>query len=113
MNLSVIVMVVNLFFGVIIGMYFWNLLRSQKGSRSAVDRESRKEMEKLTFVIRLPSLSNFVIRHNSELYTPFSTLPIVNKYEFPLASVPICAFGFTGRLGSPKLDMVVLLVEIL
>ncbi|WP_223068239.1 ATP-dependent protease LonB [Paenibacillus caui] len=47
MSLSVIVMVVNLFFGVIIGMYFWNLLRSQKGSRSAVDRESRKEMEKL------------------------------------------------------------------
>src|SRR5690606_20363395 len=30
-----------------IGLYFWNLLRNQQSSRSAVDRESRKEMDKL------------------------------------------------------------------
>lgn len=47
MNLNMIVMLVQLFFGVIIGMYFWNQLRSQRGNRTAVDRESRKEMEKL------------------------------------------------------------------
>lgn len=47
MELSVILMSVQLFFGVVIGMYFWNQLRSQKGNRTAVDRESRKEMEKL------------------------------------------------------------------
>lgn len=47
MDLSMIIMAVQLFFAVVIGIYFWNLLRSQKGSRSAVDRESRKEMDKL------------------------------------------------------------------
>ncbi|MGE5584021.1 MAG: ATP-dependent protease LonB [Bacillota bacterium] len=39
--------IVNLFFGIVIGLYFWNLLRTQQGNRVAVDRESRKEMEKL------------------------------------------------------------------
>lgn len=38
---------VQFFFAVIIGMYFWNLLRSQQGNKVAVERESRKEMEKL------------------------------------------------------------------
>lgn len=38
---------VNLFFAVVIGLYFWNLLRAQQGNRIAVDRESRKEMDKL------------------------------------------------------------------
>lgn len=47
MNLSVILMLINAFFAVVIGIYFWNLLRSQKGNRTAVDRESRKEMDKL------------------------------------------------------------------
>ena len=39
--------VIQLFFAVIIGLYFWNLLRSQQGNRVAVDRESKKELEKL------------------------------------------------------------------
>lgn len=47
MDLSVILMSVQMFFAVVIGLYFWNQLRSQKGNRTAVDRESRKEMEKL------------------------------------------------------------------
>lgn len=38
---------IQVFFAVIIGLYFWNLLRAQQGSRSAVVRESRKEQEKL------------------------------------------------------------------
>jgi len=38
---------VQVFFAVIIGLYFWNLLRSQQSSKAAVDRESRKEMEQL------------------------------------------------------------------
>jgi Lon-like ATP-dependent protease len=38
---------VNFFFAVIIGLYFWNLLRSQQSNKSAIDRESRKELEKL------------------------------------------------------------------
>ena len=38
---------VQLFFALVIGMYFWNLLRTQNQSRHAIERESRKELEKL------------------------------------------------------------------
>ena len=38
---------INIFFGIVIGIYFWNLLRQQQTNRSAIDRESRKELEKL------------------------------------------------------------------
>ncbi|MFE5320181.1 ATP-dependent protease LonB [Paenibacillus sp. NPDC056579] len=47
MNISVILMIIQLFFAVVIGMYFWNLLRNQQSNRSAVDKESKKELEKL------------------------------------------------------------------
>jgi Lon-like ATP-dependent protease len=45
---------INLFFAVVIGMYFWNLLRSQQSNRTAVEKESKKEMERLQ---RLRSIS--------------------------------------------------------
>lgn len=38
---------INLFFAIVIGLYFWNLWRQQQSSKWAVDRESRKELEKL------------------------------------------------------------------
>ncbi|MFB5267272.1 ATP-dependent protease LonB [Paenibacillus enshidis] len=47
MDWTMIVIIVQLFFGIVIGLYFLNLLRSQKTNRSAVDRESRKELDKL------------------------------------------------------------------
>lgn len=47
MDLTMILLLVQMFFGIVIGLYFWNLLRSQKTNRSAVDRESRKELDKL------------------------------------------------------------------
>ncbi|GIO58051.1 ATP-dependent protease LonB [Paenibacillus cellulositrophicus] len=47
MDLTMIMMLVQFFFAIIIGVYFWNLLRGQKTNRTAVDRESRKEMDKL------------------------------------------------------------------
>lgn len=47
MELSILLMVVQLFFALVIGVYFWNLLRGQKTNKTAVDRESRKELEKL------------------------------------------------------------------
>ena len=40
-------MLVQVFFAVVIGVYFWNMLRSQRTNKTAVDKESRKEMEKL------------------------------------------------------------------
>ncbi len=42
-----IITVIQFFFAIVIGLYFWNLLRSQQGNRVAVDRESKKEMDKL------------------------------------------------------------------
>jgi len=47
MDFSMALMFIQVFFAIIIGLYFWNLLRSQKTNRTAVDRESRKEMDKL------------------------------------------------------------------
>ncbi len=38
---------INLFFAIVIGLYFWNLLRAQQGTKVAVDREAKKEMERL------------------------------------------------------------------
>lgn len=47
MNFTYIVLLVQLFFGVIIGLYFMNLLRGQRTQKVSIDRESRKEMEQL------------------------------------------------------------------
>src|SRR5690554_8185932 len=47
MDFMVVFGLVNFFFAVVIGLYFLNLLRAQQSSRSAIERESRKEMEKL------------------------------------------------------------------
>ncbi|EEG78172.1 ATP-dependent protease LonB [Dethiobacter alkaliphilus] len=46
-NLAPIIGFVQVFFAIVIGLYFWNLLRSQQSSKVAVDKESRKEMEQL------------------------------------------------------------------
>lgn len=47
MTWTALIMLLQVFFSIIIGIYFWNLLRGQQTSRSAVDKESRKELEKL------------------------------------------------------------------
>lgn len=47
MSLGNIFMLINLFFGIVIGLYFWNLLKGQQGSKVAVERESRKELDRL------------------------------------------------------------------
>jgi len=38
---------IQVFFAVIIGLYFWNLLKTQQGNKSALEKESKKEIEKL------------------------------------------------------------------
>ncbi|NLK87876.1 MAG: ATP-dependent protease LonB [Clostridiaceae bacterium] len=40
-------LIIQFFFSVIIGLYFLNLLKSQQGNRSAIEKASRKELEKL------------------------------------------------------------------
>ena len=47
MNIMTIVIFVQVFFGIVIGLYFWNLLHNQRTNRVAVDRESKKELEQL------------------------------------------------------------------
>lgn len=46
-GLTGIVMMVQLIFAVIIGLYFWGLLKSQQGNKVSIERESKKELEKL------------------------------------------------------------------
>lgn len=47
MNWTHLALIIQLFFGIVIGLYFWNLLRNQRTQKVSIDRESRKEMEQL------------------------------------------------------------------
>ncbi|MGM9988613.1 MAG: ATP-dependent protease LonB [Bacillaceae bacterium] len=47
MNWTNILLIIQMVFGVIIGLYFWNLLKAQRTTKVSVDRESYKEIEKL------------------------------------------------------------------
>ena len=68
--------IIQLVFAVIIGLYFWNLLRNQRGSKVAIDRESSKEMEELR---RLRSLS--LTEPLSEKVRPSSFNEIIGQEE--------------------------------
>ncbi|WP_156430865.1 ATP-dependent protease LonB [Paenibacillus sp. FJAT-26967] len=76
MSLSMILMLIQVFFAVVIGMYFWNLLRNQQTNRSAVDRESKKELEKLR---KLRSVS--LTKPLAEKTRPSSMQDIVGQKE--------------------------------
>ncbi len=47
MSWTGIALLIQLFFGVVIGLYFWNLLKNQRTQKITIDRESRKEMDQL------------------------------------------------------------------
>lgn len=42
-----IISLVQFFFTIVIGLYFWNMLRSQQGTKRAVVKESKSELDKL------------------------------------------------------------------
>ncbi|MCL6592669.1 MAG: ATP-dependent protease LonB [Alicyclobacillus sp.] len=44
---ATVLAVIQVFFAVVIGLYFWNLLKTQNSNRNAIEKESRKELEKL------------------------------------------------------------------
>lgn len=46
-GLNGVITLVQVFLGIVMGLYFWNLLRVQQGGRTAVRRESHREMERL------------------------------------------------------------------
>ncbi|MCQ6266471.1 ATP-dependent protease LonB [Fictibacillus sp. WQ 8-8] len=47
MNWTGIALLIQLFFGIVIGLYFWNLLKSQRTQKVSIDKESKKEMDQL------------------------------------------------------------------
>lgn len=47
MNWTNAVLLIQLFFGIIIGLYFLSLLKNQRIQKVSIDKESRKEMEQL------------------------------------------------------------------
>ena len=47
MNWTGIALIIQLFFGIVIGMYFLNLLKGQRTQKVSIDRDSRKEMDQL------------------------------------------------------------------
>ena len=47
MSWTGIALFVQLFFGIVIGLYFWNLLKNQRTQKVTIDKESKKEMEQL------------------------------------------------------------------
>jgi Lon-like ATP-dependent protease len=69
-------MAIQLFFAIVIGMYFWNLLRNQQTNRTAIDKESKKEMEKLS---KLRSIS--LTKPLAEKTRPTSMGDIVGQKE--------------------------------
>ncbi|NLI57659.1 MAG: ATP-dependent protease LonB [Clostridium sp.] len=44
---TTILFIIQFFFSIIIGLYFLNLFKTQQGNKSAIERESKKELEKL------------------------------------------------------------------
>ncbi|MFW6035274.1 MAG: ATP-dependent protease LonB [Halothermotrichaceae bacterium] len=69
-----IVFVVQFIFSVIIGLYFWNMLRSQQGTKKAVIKESKKELNKLRALRRIS-----LTRPLSEKTRPTSFKDIVGQ----------------------------------
>src|SRR5690554_48720 len=47
MNFMSLAFMIQLFFGVVIGLYFWNLLKKQRNQKVSIDKESKKEVEQL------------------------------------------------------------------
>ncbi|WP_070120848.1 ATP-dependent protease LonB [Bacillus marinisedimentorum] len=53
MSWSGAVIAIQLFFGIVIGLYFWNLLKNQRTQKVSIERESKKEMEQLRMMRRI------------------------------------------------------------
>ncbi|MFP4015546.1 MAG: ATP-dependent protease LonB [Halanaerobiales bacterium] len=71
-----ILTLIQFFFAVVIGLYFWNMLRSQQGTKKAVVKESKTELNKLRAMRRI-SLSEPL----SEKTRPSSFKDIVGQEQ--------------------------------
>ncbi|PYG85706.1 Lon-like ATP-dependent protease [Ruminiclostridium sufflavum DSM 19573] len=45
--MTTIMLIIQFFFSIVIGIYFFSLLKNQQGNKSAIEKESKKELEKL------------------------------------------------------------------
>lgn len=45
--ISIILFIIQFFFSIVIGLYFLNMLKSQQVNKSAIEKESKKELDKL------------------------------------------------------------------
>lgn len=73
---ATVLAVIQVFFATVIGLYFWNLLKTQNSNRHAVERESKKELEKLR-KLRTVSLTEPL----SEKTRPASMTDIVGQKD--------------------------------
>ncbi len=46
-GLSGLVMMIQLIFAIVIGLYFWGMLKTQHGTKICVEKDSRRELQKL------------------------------------------------------------------
>lgn len=53
LSLIAVLTVLQLFFSIVIGLYFWNMLKSQQGTKRAVIKESKSELNKLRALRRI------------------------------------------------------------
>lgn len=59
---------IQIFFAIVIGLYFFNLLKSQQGNKTAVARESKKEVEKLAAMRRIHLLEPLTAKTRSSCF---------------------------------------------
>lgn len=76
MSWMAIAFIIQLFFGIVIGLYFWNLLKNQRNQKVSIEKESRKDMEQLRRLRRI-SLTEPL----SEKVRPTSFSEIVGQYN--------------------------------
>lgn len=51
--MSDVLLLIQLFFGIVIGLYFFNLYKSQQGQKMSFERESRKQLDRLEKLRRI------------------------------------------------------------
>lgn len=47
LKMTTVLMIIQLFFTMVIGLYFFNMLKSQQGSKTSLEKDSKAELEKL------------------------------------------------------------------
>ncbi|MEJ6952386.1 ATP-dependent protease LonB [Natronospora cellulosivora (SeqCode)] len=76
LSLFTILSLIQFFFAVVIGLYFWNMLKNQQGTKKAVIKESKTEMNKLRAMRRVS-----LTKPLSEKTRPASFKDIVGQDE--------------------------------